>query len=74
MGDAELIVDGMTCAHCAQAVTTALTVVPGVTGVDVDVAGGRVLLRHPGPLDRPAVESAVADAGYQVVSWTNDPR
>jgi copper chaperone len=33
---------GMTCEHCAKAVRTEISGLPGVTDVDVDVASGRV--------------------------------
>lgn len=70
--ESELVVNGMTCAHCEQALRAELGGVPGVIGVEADAATGRVLLRHAGPLERVAVESAVAEAGYSVMSWATD--
>lgn len=41
MGTQNFAVDGMTCGHCASAVTEELTALDGVTDVRVDlVAGG----------------------------------
>ncbi len=33
---------GMTCDHCVRSVTEEVTEVPGVTGVEVDLATGRL--------------------------------
>ena len=61
-------VQGMTCAHCVQSVTEEVSEVPGVTGVDVDLASGRVTVSSEHPVDDAAVRAAVSEAGYQVVS------
>ncbi len=60
------LVDGMTCDHCARAVTTEITGVQGVSAVDVDVARGEVTVTSETPLDDAAVRSAVEEAGYKV--------
>jgi copper chaperone len=56
---------GMTCEHCVRSVTEEVSEVPGVTAVDVDLAGGRLTVT--GAPDDSAVRAAVAEAGYQVV-------
>ena len=61
-------VAGMTCEHCVQSVTEEVSAVPGVTGVDLDLAGGRMTVR--GDADAAAVRAAVAEAGYQLVDPT----
>jgi copper chaperone CopZ len=61
-------VNGMTCGHCATAVTNALNTIPGVRGVEVDVAGGRVDVTSDSPLAETAVRDAVVEAGYELVS------
>jgi copper chaperone CopZ len=58
-------VAGMTCEHCVRSVTEEVSDVAGVTGVEVDVAGGTVTVD--GVVDDAAVRAAVAEAGYQVV-------
>lgn len=58
-------VSGMTCEHCVRSVTEEVSEVPGVTAVDVDLAGGRLTVT--GAADDDAVRAAVAEAGYQVV-------
>jgi copper chaperone CopZ len=66
MSEATYTVDGMSCDHCVAAVTAELTALPGVTGVDVDLAGGRVRVVSDAPLDEGAVRAAVDEAGYEV--------
>ncbi|MFJ8768772.1 heavy-metal-associated domain-containing protein [Streptomyces clavifer] len=58
-------VTGMTCGHCVASVTEEVSEVPGVDQVEVDLAGGTVLVRG-GELDDTAIRAAVAEAGYTV--------
>jgi copper chaperone CopZ len=58
-------VTGMTCAHCAAAVTSEIQTIPGVTGVEVDVETGQVVVHGEGVSDD-AVAAAVDEAGYAV--------
>jgi copper chaperone len=60
-------VQGMTCEHCAMSVTEEVEQVAGVTGIDVDLATGRVLVRGEGFSDED-IRDAVDEAGYEVVS------
>lgn len=60
-------VQGMSCEHCRAAVKDAIGRLPGVTGVEVDLATGRVTVTYTGELDDRQVREAVADAGYEVV-------
>ncbi len=60
-------VEGMTCGHCVQAVTTELGALPGVTGVRVDLATGAVEVHSDGPLVAETVGRAVDEAGYRLV-------
>ena len=61
------LVKGMTCQHCAAAVTEEISELSGVTGVDVDVDSGRVVVESESPLDTIAVAAAVTEAGYDLV-------
>lgn len=59
-------VTGMTCGHCAHAVTTELQALDGVSAVDVDlVAGGTsaVTVTSESPLDEAKVADALDEAG-----------
>ncbi|MEU8070271.1 MULTISPECIES: heavy-metal-associated domain-containing protein [unclassified Micromonospora] len=60
-------VSGMTCGHCVNSVSTELSALPGVTDVQVDLAGGRVTVTSQDPLDVDAVRAAVDEAGYDLV-------
>ena len=60
-------VTGMTCGHCAASVTEEVSKIPGVTGVQVDVATGRVTVLADQPVPADAVTAAVDEAGYEVV-------
>lgn len=60
-------VKGMTCEHCVRSVTEEVSAVPGVSGVEVDLAGGRVTVVRDRPVDDAAVRAAVSAAGYEVV-------
>jgi copper chaperone CopZ len=62
-------VTGMTCGHCVASVTEEIQEIAGVAQVDVDlVAGGTsiVTVTSDEPVEDAAVESAVAEAGYQL--------
>ena len=66
MSTASYTVVGMTCGHCVNAVTEEVSVVPGVTTVDVDLASGGLTVTSTEPVDDDAVRAAVEEAGYQV--------
>lgn len=59
-------VTGMSCDHCVAAVREEVAKVDGVTGLDVDLAGGRLTVESAQPLDPAAVAAAVEEAGYEV--------
>lgn len=61
-----LEVSGMTCGHCVSAITSAVSALPGVTGIDVDLEAGSV--RVEGTPDAAAVTAAIEDAGYDVAA------
>jgi copper chaperone len=58
-----LSVDGMSCEHCEQTVAEALEGVAGVTGVSVDLDGGRATVE--GEAAAADLVAAVEDAGYE---------
>jgi copper chaperone len=64
MSTATYTVTGMTCAHCVAAVTEEVGAVPGVTGVQVDLATGALTVTSEAPVDDDAVAAAVDEAGY----------
>lgn len=56
-------VQGMTCQHCVSAVSEEVGQVPGVTGVEVDLDSGGLLV-HGGGFEDGAIRAAVEEAGY----------
>ncbi|MEQ4300293.1 heavy-metal-associated domain-containing protein [Plantactinospora sp. B6F1] len=61
-------VKGMTCGHCANAVSTEVGAIPGVTGVNVDLASGAVTVTSNDPVDPERLRAAVDEAGYELVA------
>lgn len=59
-------VAGMTCQHCANAITEEVSAVAGVSGVTVDLEAKTVLVAG-AAVDDDAVRSAIDEAGYEVV-------
>jgi copper chaperone len=59
-----LQVQGMSCGHCVASITSAVTPLPGVTGVEVDLAGSTVTVA--GTPDEAAVVAVIEDCGYDV--------
>jgi len=57
----------LTCSHCAASVAEEISEIPGVEDVDVTVETGAVVVTSAAPLDRSAVDAAVAEAGYTLV-------
>ena len=60
----DLTVEGMTCEHCRRAVTQAVSALPGVASVLVDLAAGRVQVE--GQPDPATVRDAIEAEGYTV--------
>ncbi|WP_433284776.1 heavy-metal-associated domain-containing protein [Micromonospora sp. CA-244673] len=60
-------VQGMTCGHCVNSVSTEVSALPAVTDVQVDLASGRVTVTSESPLDTDTVRAAVDEAGYDLV-------
>ncbi len=58
-------VTGMTCEHCVAAVSAEVGKLAGVSGVQVDLAGGELVVRGDGLQDA-AVRGAVEAAGYSL--------
>lgn len=54
----------MTCQNCVRHVTEALTEVPGVQSVKVDLAAGTATVEHT-TATREALVAAVEEAGYE---------
>ncbi len=62
----ELAVNGMTCGHCRRAVESALSELPGVEQVHVDLERGRATVH--GDINVQLLLSAVEEAGYEATA------
>lgn len=60
-------VEGMTCGHCAHAVTTEIKKLDGVSDVRVTVESGAVQVDSADALDLDSVAAAVDEAGYSLI-------
>ncbi|MDQ3422934.1 MAG: heavy-metal-associated domain-containing protein [Actinomycetota bacterium] len=58
----------MTCSHCVSSVTEEVREVPGVAGVDVDLATGMLTVTSETRIDDAAIRAAVEEAGYGLSS------
>ena len=63
MTTATYTVTGMTCAHCVAHVTEEVSAIPGVTGVAVTLADGKLEINSSIPVDFDRIVEAVAEAG-----------
>ncbi|KKX58031.1 heavy metal translocating P-type ATPase [Pseudomonas putida] len=68
----ELSIDGMTCASCVGRVERALSKVPGVKSVSVNLANERAHLELLGQVDPQTLIAAVSKAGYAASVWQDD--
>lgn len=62
------MVQGMTCGHCVNSVSSEVGALPGVSQVEVDLSTGGVTVTSDTPLDTGAVRAAVEEAGYELVA------
>ena len=67
MSITEFQVTGMTCSHCAHAVSSEVGQLPGVQNVAVSAATGRLVVTSTSPVEDAQVLAAVEEAGYQAV-------
>lgn len=62
----EITVKGMTCGHCAAAVTKALEGLPGVSQMQIDLNTGRVIFESANPLPQEELARVIKAAGYEL--------
>lgn len=67
MSEREYQVTGMTCGHCEMSVREEVEQLPGVSGIQVSAAAGRLSITAPADLDDDGVIAAVEEAGYAAV-------
>jgi copper chaperone len=67
MNTLTLTVTGMSCMGCVNSVKQLVSALPGIAGVEVDLASGRVDVTHdPAQSDRQAICEAIINGGYGV--------
>lgn len=59
-------IEGMSCGHCSARVEKALSAVPGVSNVHVDLAVKTATVTAEDSVADKALSDAVTDAGYEV--------
>lgn len=59
-------ITGMSCNHCAMAVTKALGALDGVENVKVDLNAGEASYDESRPVELTVLKAAIEKAGYQV--------
>lgn len=59
-------IKGMSCQHCAMAVTKALSAVDGIKDVKVDLASDEASFTETKPVDAKIIADAVKKAGYEI--------
>jgi len=62
-----LEIGGMTCQNCVRHVTAALSRLPGVRRVDVDLASKQATMDLEHDLDRSVLARALEAEGYQLI-------
>jgi copper chaperone len=67
MATLAMTVSGMSCEHCATAIRGEVGKLPGVTDVNVDVAGGTVTVSGEPLPGTDSLRAAVEEAGYEVI-------
>jgi copper chaperone len=69
MNTLTLTVTGMSCMGCVNSVKNLVGALPGIAGIEIDLASGRVEVKHdPAQADAAAIRSAIEDGGYGIAA------
>jgi len=64
-----LNVTGMSCMGCVNSVKNLVSVLPGIANIEIDLASGRVEVKHdPAQTDAAAIRAAIEDGGYGIAA------
>lgn len=58
-------VKGMSCNHCVQSVTQALSGIEGVANVKVDLLGGKATYEELKPVSEADIKAIIKDIGFE---------
>ena len=65
----KLTVEGMSCQHCVKAVTNAVSALPGIGNVAVDLTAKTVSVDYdPAQSTLEAIKTEIEDQGYDVIA------
>lgn len=67
MTDATILIDGMSCMHCAMRVKKAIEGLAGINSLNVEV-GKAELNYDEAQINRSDIEAAIIKAGYKITS------
>jgi len=67
MTEATILIDGMTCMHCAMRVKKAIEALTGIDSLNVEV-GMAVLRYDESQTSKTDIEAAIIKAGYKIKS------
>lgn len=69
MAKTVLNVDGMSCDHCVRAITNAVSALPGVSGVSVDLKDKTVTVEHdPAKATTDQIKHEIEEQGYDIIA------
>jgi len=60
-------VEGMTCSHCEESVKAAVSAIPGVTDVQVNLQEKTVTVTHDETVSFDAIKNEIEEQGYDVL-------
>jgi len=64
-----LSVTGMSCMGCVNSVKKLVSALPGIANIEIDLASGRVEVKHdPAQTDVAAIRAAIEDGGYGIAA------
>lgn len=64
-----LSVTGMSCMGCVNSVKNLVNALPGITGIEIDLASGRVEVTYdPAQTDTSAIRAAIEYGGYGIAT------
>jgi copper chaperone len=69
MNTLTLNVTGMSCMGCVNSVRNLVGALPGIAGIEIDLASGKVEIQHdPALSDAAAIRAAIEDGGYGIAN------
>lgn len=63
----KILIEGMSCQHCVNHVTTALKELSGVSGVEVNLTAKNAIIEATQVISDEEIRASLDEAGYEVV-------